>query len=126
MYSFHTFPNPTNTKGIEFDYCFSLSDNNSGEDSVYFSCLETCESPMAAMDESALETISSGNSTLMKWSPIDNQIGCQIQLRIANGTLVGTKIITGAEAERLRVPHSLLQSSTSYAWRVRCGCSITP
>ncbi|MGB6036317.1 MAG: FG-GAP-like repeat-containing protein, partial [Cryomorphaceae bacterium] len=94
----------------------------------YFGCSapEPCEDPFPAVSEASLSTIQFSNVFTTLWDPVPGQIGCQIQVRYAGGSILGAKIVGGQNASTFNIPFSVLQPSTSYQWRVRCGCSQTP
>jgi hypothetical protein len=94
----------------------------------YFGCSapELCENPFPAVNEESLSTIQFSNVFSTVWDPVPGQIGCQIQVRLAGGSLLGAQIVGGPNADGFNIPFSVLQSGTDYEWRVRCGCSQTP
>jgi hypothetical protein len=85
-----------------------------------------CSNPFPAVDEGSLSTTLTGGAAVTAWSPVPNQIGCQIQVRLAGGATLGAVIVGGAGASGFNIPFSALQPGTDYEWRVRCGCSQTP
>ncbi|MEM9051207.1 MAG: T9SS type A sorting domain-containing protein [Bacteroidota bacterium] len=89
-------------------------------------CSEPCNSPFPAVDESSLVTLTGVGNIITEWSPVPGQIGCQIQVRFAGGSILGSQIVGGANADGFNIPLSVLQPGTDYEWRVRCGCSQTP
>ncbi|MGB6035658.1 MAG: T9SS type A sorting domain-containing protein [Cryomorphaceae bacterium] len=86
----------------------------------------SCAAPFPAVLESSLNSFFTGSSILTEWDPLPNQIGCQIAVRFAGGSLLGTQIIGGEFASSFNIPGSVLQPGTDYEWRVRCGCSQSP
>ncbi|MEM9052141.1 MAG: serine hydrolase [Bacteroidota bacterium] len=86
----------------------------------------SCFAPFPAVDESSLSTELLITSAKANWDPVPNQIGCQIQARLAGGALLGQQIIGGANAATFNIPFNLLLPGTDYEWRVRCGCSQAP
>ena len=85
-----------------------------------------CSNPFPAVSESSLITDIGSNSVFVIWQPVVGQLGCQLQLRNAGGSVLGSQVVGGATASNFSIPLSLLQSSTNYEWRVRCGCSQSP
>ncbi|MFT5903425.1 MAG: hypothetical protein ACI9O2_000275, partial [Flammeovirgaceae bacterium] len=85
-----------------------------------------CSNPFPAVDEGSLSTTLTGGAAVTAWSPVPNQIGCQLQVRLAGGATLGAVIVGGAGASGFNIPFSALQPGTDYEWRVRCGCSQTP
>jgi len=95
---------------------------------TYFGCSapEPCEDPFPAISEESLSTIQFSNVFSTGWDPVPGQIGCQIQVRLAGGSILGARIVGGANASGFNIPFNALQPGTDYEWRVRCGCSQTP
>lgn len=86
-----------------------------------------CENPFPAVDPSSLSTTVLANAVLVEWEEVDGQIGCQLQVRLAGASSVlGSRIIGGANADSFVIPGGALSPGTDYEWRVRCGCSQTP
>ncbi len=96
----------------------------------YFACAAPapCEegSPFPGVEEASISTDISGNSVTASWDPVPGQIGCQLQLRLFQGPILGSRIIGGQNASSVSIPLSFLDPFTTYQWRVRCGCSQTP
>ncbi|MCZ4409078.1 FG-GAP-like repeat-containing protein [Cryomorphaceae bacterium 1068] len=93
---------------------------------LYLNITGQCDSLFPAVYESSLSTTFQGNSYLVEWDPVPGQIACQGQLLNINGEQI--KIITFFEnsVSSAVIPGSLLEYGTTYAWRVRCGCSVDP
>ncbi|MCH2213682.1 MAG: T9SS type A sorting domain-containing protein [Flavobacteriales bacterium] len=89
-------------------------------------CAQPCENPFPAVDESSLVTFFGVGNIITEWSPVPGQIGCQVQVRFAGGSILGSQIVGGANADGFNIPLSVLQPGTNYEWRVRCGCSQNP
>ncbi|MEM9050829.1 MAG: T9SS type A sorting domain-containing protein [Bacteroidota bacterium] len=92
-------------------------------------CTSACLAPFPQVEESSLVSVvgSSPPLILLSWQPQPNQIGCQVQVRLAStGSILGSQIVGGASANSLNVPPSVLAPGTDYEWRVRCGCSQSP
>jgi hypothetical protein len=89
-------------------------------------CESSCANPFPAVEEASLSTSLSASGVLTSWDPVPGQIGCQFQLRLAGGPILGAQIVGGAGAGSFNIPPSVLQLGTDYEWRVRCGCSQTP
>lgn len=96
------------------------------DDRLIFTSAFVCENPFPAVEEASLTSTPQANRVVAGWDPVPNQIGCQIQVRFAGGSVVGAKIIGGSGASSFNIPYNLLQAGTDYEWRVRCGCSQTP
>ncbi|MEM9050832.1 MAG: T9SS type A sorting domain-containing protein [Bacteroidota bacterium] len=90
------------------------------------SCSFVCENPFPAVDDASLSSTLLSNAVLTEWDAVPNQIGCQIQLRLAGGSILGAAIAGGANANSFVIPGGVLSLGTDYEWRVRCGCSQTP
>jgi hypothetical protein len=101
--------------------------NDGGEPfTISLECESNCSNPFPAVDEASLSTTLTGSAAVTAWSPAPNQIGCQLQVRLAGGATLGAVIVGGAGASGFNIPFSALQPGTDYEWRVRCGCSQTP
>lgn len=85
-----------------------------------------CSNPFPAVDELSLSTVQVGNAIATAWDAVPGQIGCQIQVRLAGGSVLGARIVSGADADGFNIPFGALDAGTDYEWRVRCGCSQTP
>jgi hypothetical protein len=94
--------------------------------SVSLVCEESCQEPLPAVNEADLSTTLLTNVVVTSWTALIGQIGCQIQVRLAGGSVLGAQIIVGANANSFNIPLSTLQPATDYEWRVRCGCSQVP
>jgi hypothetical protein len=93
---------------------------------ISLDCESGCADPFPAVNEESLSTTFLGNSYLVEWEPVEGQIGCQLQLRFANGAGVKRSTVLGEDASSQTIPGSILEFSSDYEWRVRCGCSIDP
>ncbi|MEM9050828.1 MAG: T9SS type A sorting domain-containing protein [Bacteroidota bacterium] len=93
---------------------------------ISLTCESNCQDPFPAVDEGSLMTAIGGGGVGTSWAPVAGQIGCQVQLRLAGGAVLGAAIVGGAGASSLTIPGSVLSLGTDYEWRVRCGCSQTP
>jgi len=105
-------------------------DPNTNNDNVDENCNcegETnCANPFPEVDESSLSTTLNSSSFSIGWSSVSGQIGCQIQVRLSGGSIIGSRIIGGSTASGFTIPFSALNPNTNYEWRVRCGCSQSP
>jgi hypothetical protein len=93
---------------------------------ISLSCSNDCQNPFPAVSEASLNTTQLENAFTAEWDPIPGQIGCQVQVRIAEGSLLGAQIIGGTDVGSLNIPKNALQPASDYEWRVRCGCSQQP
>ncbi|MGB6036199.1 MAG: T9SS type A sorting domain-containing protein [Cryomorphaceae bacterium] len=101
--------------------------NDGGEPfTITLDCESSCSNPFPAVDAASLSTTFTGNSFLTEWDAVPGQIGCQVQVRFAGGSILGAQIVGGAGASSFNIPGGVLQPGTDYEWRVRCGCSQTP
>lgn len=108
---------------------YVLVHDYSGSDdfTITLDCDDNCSDPFPAVDPASLSTTQLANGFLTEWDAVAGQVGCQIQARLAGATaLLGAQIIGGTTASSFVIPFSVLQPSTDYEWRVRCGCSQTP
>jgi len=103
-------------------YDFSGTD----EYTITLTCENTCVNPFPSVDEASLSTAVGGSSVATGWDAVPGQIGCQIQVRLAGGAVLGAQIIGGAGASSFNIPFGVLSAGTAYEWRVRCGCSQSP
>ncbi|MCZ4409893.1 T9SS type A sorting domain-containing protein [Cryomorphaceae bacterium 1068] len=83
-----------------------------------------CANPFPAVENSSINTTFAGTSYLLEWEAVPYQIGCQVDLRFANGNPL-LKILVG-DVQSYFLSGSVLEYGTDYAWRVRCGCSQSP
>jgi hypothetical protein len=94
---------------------------------ISLDCESNCNNPFPAVDPASLSTTQIGNGFLTEWGAVTGQIGCQVQARLAGGPgILGAVIVPGVSADSFVIPFNVLQPSTQYQWRVRCGCSQTP
>jgi hypothetical protein len=100
--------------------------SNASDFTVTFTPDLTCSNPFPGADEASLATVQVGNAISTAWTPVPGQIGCQVQVRLAGGPILGAQIVGGANAGGFNIPLNVLQLGTDYEWRVRCGCSQTP
>ncbi len=99
----------------------------SGDITISLDCESSCANPFPAVDPASLSTTQVGNGFLTEWGAVTGQIGCQVQARLAGGPgILGAVIVPGTGADSFVIPFNVLQPSTQYQWRVRCGCSQTP
>jgi len=116
----------TPASGFYYVRVFSWNTDGGQPFTISLECESNCSNPFPAVDEASLSTTLTGGAASIAWSPAPNQIGCQIQVRLAGGATLGSQIIGGAGASGFNIPFSALQPGTDYEWRVRCGCSQTP
>ncbi|MCH2214123.1 MAG: T9SS type A sorting domain-containing protein [Flavobacteriales bacterium] len=108
-------------------YYIQLYDfNSTNEYTLSLDCISSCANPFPAVDEASLSTVFTGSAFITSWDPVPNQIGCQVQVRLASGTILGAQIIGGASVGSFNIPGGVLSPGTDYEWRVRCGCSQVP
>jgi len=98
----------------------------SGTFTMSLECATDCADPFPAVDEESITTTFLGTSYLLEWDPVEGQIGCQLQLRFANGQEVDRAFAMGEDAGSKIIPGAFLEFDTDYEWRVRCGCSVDP
>jgi hypothetical protein len=61
----------------------------------------------------------------LRWDPPPGVAGCQLRVQDGAGASA-VQAITVPDYDRLNVPAALLTPGTTYAWRVRCACSLPP
>jgi len=94
--------------------------------SVSLTCHPDCSQPFPAVEEASLTTTPLNRRVIASWSSVTGQIGCQTQVREANGSVLSSQTVLGENADSLVIPIALLELNTNYEWRVRCGCSQIP
>ncbi|MCZ4410734.1 T9SS type A sorting domain-containing protein, partial [Cryomorphaceae bacterium 1068] len=99
---------------------------DAGDITVSLDCESGCADPFPAVDEESLSTTLVGNAYLVEWDAVEGQIGCQLQLRSVAGEGIAKTTILGEDVSSTEIPGYLLDFSTEYEWRVRCGCSVDP
>jgi len=117
--------------GGQFDFSNPFTDGyqlfpRSSADIEASSCSFVCENPFPAVDDASLSSTLLANAILVEWDAVPNQIGCQLQVRLAGGSILGAQIVGGASADSFVIPGGVLSPGTDYEWRVRCGCSQSP
>lgn len=67
------------------------------------------------------------NSATLSWDPISQSVACQVQgtRLIPAGPSPSVNII-GSEPSSTNVPYAAAGAGTTWEWKVRCACSITP
>lgn len=97
-----------------------------GGSKLYRNITSTCSESFGAVDEASLNYSLIGRFATFAWAPLDNQLGCQVELSEAEGGVLNLFNIPGAEADGITFPIGGLQHNTLYEWRVRCACSLDP
>jgi len=88
-----------------------------------------CELPYTIPTGTSVSLNLSQTGFSTSWNAIPGQIGCQVQLRINDVEglpILGSRIVSGENADSFLIPANVFQTWTNYSWRVRCGCSTNP
>lgn len=117
-------PNDPDNDADQDGICDDVDDCVGVIDSVGV-CNGACFSPFPGVDEFGLNTTFQGSSYLIEWDTLPGQVACQVELASQAG-LIKRAILYNESAGSAVIPGSLLYYSTTYAWRVRCGCSLNP
>ncbi len=110
--------------GVYYVQVYDFS--GSGTLTMSLACESACADPFPAVDEESLSTTLVGNAYLVEWDAVEGQIGCQLQLRSVAGEGIAKTTLFGEDVSSTEIPGYLLEFSTDYEWRVRCGCSVDP
>jgi len=111
--------------GIYYVQVFAQSEGNDAY-RLRLLCSPSCSNPFPAVNPSSLSTSVTPSNIQLTWDAVPGQIGCQLQLQTAQGTLVGSQIVGGVAANDFVIPSGVLSPGVNYQWRVRCGCSQSP
>jgi len=86
-------------------------------------CATTCNSAVAPTGQS--HTVL-GNRVQLNWVPNAGAVGCQVNgKRVPTGPQPSVNVLT-APYNSTNVPFAVAGAGTTWTWRVRCACSITP
>ncbi len=67
------------------------------------------------------------NRIRLEWDPIHASIACEVRgERLLPSTINGKTTVNAFEASQTNVPFSALGNGTTWRFRVRCACSISP
>jgi hypothetical protein len=62
----------------------------------------------------------------LNWDPLSGSVGCQVAAeQIPSGPSPSQNVL-GTEVSSTSIPNSLLGAGTTWRWRLRCACTITP
>jgi len=90
---------------------------------VDITCSSTCSSATAPTGQSHT-TLS--NRIRLDWTPNAGAVGCQVNgKRVPTGPQPSVNVLS-APYNTTNVPFSVAGAGTTWTWRVRCACSITP
>jgi endonuclease I len=73
-----------------------------------------------------LDAMILSNGALLQWTPLPNAVGCEVRGGPSGGNDPVTEIVQGFEVGALFVPKSMLNSGTTYQWKVRCATGTNP
>jgi hypothetical protein len=66
------------------------------------------------------------NRVRLDWTPQAGAVACQVQGKRLPSGPQPTQNVTGAVINTTSVPFSVAGSGTTWTWRVRCACSVSP
>jgi len=91
-------------------------------------CSPVCENPFPAVDDASLSSEFDGTTIVLSWDPVPGSTVCQVQGRPEGAPYADRQQakVFGDEPSSIALPPAILNTSTTYEWRVRCGCSIQP
>ena len=93
------------------DYCITISGGGC-------STATTPQNPMSSVGPT---------STTLSWDAVTGSVACQIEgTRTSPAGPTGYKNVVGAEPTSTTVPHTVTGAGTTWDWRVRCACSLSP
>ena len=72
-----------------------------------------------------LSSAPSGSGFALSWSAVPGSVACQVNGGPVGGPTANLNVI-GSEPTGTFVPGGVLTPGLTYAWRVRCACSISP
>jgi hypothetical protein len=80
-----------------------------------------------AVAPSGLSSSVGASGVTLSWTPVPGSVACQVQGRpVGAPTFATLPPVIGTEPGSAFVPAGSLTSGTSYEWRVRCACSLSP
>ena len=105
-----------------FDYAYEDQPNvaiNAGDGAS-----AACSSANAPTNPTHVDGVSSAT---LSWDPISQSVACQVQgTRLTPPGPSPSVNIIGAEPSSTNVPYAAAGAGTTWEWKVRCACSITP
>jgi len=123
-------------EGYDMTYTETLEFNNCGAEMVRdFIYTDNCDHVLTMSqyitiitmeDPDQLESIIASNGVELTWEPVPGTIACQIKGGLEDGSDPVTITVTGNEPSYKFIPMSQLQQGTSYQWKVRCACELSP
>jgi len=95
---------------------------------ISLACESNCEAPFPAVDDASLSSEFNGTTIVLSWDPVPGSTVCQIQARPEGAPYSAREQakVFGDEPGSIALPPASLDYSTTYEWRVRCGCSVQP
>ena len=67
-----------------------------------------------------------GDRLRLDWDPVPESVACQLKADRVPGPGSGTRNLLGFEVSSSVVPFSVLGAGTTWSFRVRCACNISP
>ena len=88
---------------------------------------EDCEGcfPGSVQAPTGLQNQLAPGGYLLSWTPIEGSVACQVNGGAVAGPQVSLNIIQNEPSQRF-VAAALLNPGSTYQWRVRCACQISP
>lgn len=66
------------------------------------------------------------HGVVLNWNPVIGSVGCRVEGNRVGDNRTRTINVPLAGANQVYVSNSNLQQNTSYEWRVRCACQLSP
>lgn len=80
----------------------------------------------SATPPTGLSSTAGASAVDLNWDPLSGSVGCQVAAeQIPSGPSPSQNVL-GTEVSSTSIPNSLLGAGTTWRWRLRCACTITP
>ncbi len=84
--------------------------------------LEACNAEVAP---TGLSNTVESSAVVFSWNPVPQAVKCELNGR-KSGTSSFSKVRFNMPAESIALPLSYFLTGTSYEWKIRCACSLSP